>query len=145
MTLDKIMEKCSWSFAYSDKSAQNWGSKLLRYWKYSRPECLKTSGFPELLKHSEVEGMVLKLCKELDVEIDSSILRIVTCCQVMAQKEPLLSFPKKKDACRIQKVKENLKGMDFLSIGSRSPDYKNDNLCKYYKMLWRKFKKTLCK
>ena len=111
--------------------------------QYTRWECLELSGLPESIKNSELEDTALQLFKKLDVEVDSSN---IDDCHQLPSKEPkrvIVKFSERKDANRVRKVKKNLKGMDLSSVGIRSPVYINNSLCKYYKMLWRKYK-NLC-
>ena len=82
-----------------------------------------------------------QLFKKLDVKVDSSNIEDCHWLPGKGPKRVDVKFSKRKNANRIRKVKKNVKGMDLPSVCIRSLVYINDSLCKYYKMLWRKWKK----
>ena len=82
-----------------------------------------------------------QLFKKLDVKIDSSNIEDCHWLPGKGPKRVDVKFSKRKNANRLRKVKKNVKDMDLPSICIRSLVYINDSLCKYCKMLWRKWKK----
>ena len=112
--------------------------------QYSRRECLEITGIPDKTDQKDLENTALNIFRKLDVEIDSSSIEDCHWLRSKGPKNAIIKFSKQKDANRICHCKKNLKGMDLTltSLGISSPVFINDSLCQYYKMLWRKCKKT---
>ena len=81
--------------------------------------------------------------KKFNVKVGSSNIEDCHWLPSKGPKRVIVKFSNQKDTDRVWKVKKSLKGIDVSSIGTRSPVNIKDSLCKYYKMLGRKCKKTV--
>ena len=86
--------------------------------------------------------LILNLFQKIDIEVHPD--DIEACHWVTSNAGPkkvIIKMSRRKDADKIQRTKEKLKGLDLSPIGINSTVFINDSLCRYYKNLWAKCKK----
>ena len=126
-----------WShWLWNIKQNLSWGNN-----QYSKRECLETTGVPDSVSNDDLEETTIKIFDKLDVAIDLSNIEDYHWLKSSGRKKVIMKFARRKDATLIRKNKNKLKGMNFCSVGMNNSVFINDNLCSYYKMLWRKCKK----
>ena len=110
--------------------------------QYSRRECLEIFVVPASVTDNNLEGKVLKLLENIDVEVHPDHTK--ACHWIKSNTRPkkvIIKMSQRKDADKIRRTKKKLKGLDLPSVGINSAVIINDSLCRYYKHLWAKCKK----
>ena len=104
--------------------------------QYSRRECLEIPGVPESVTDDDLEGKVLNLAEKIDVEVYPE--HIQACHLIKSNvgtKKLIIKMSRRKDADKIRRAKEKLKGLYLSLIGIVSAVFIKDSLCRYYKNL----------
>ena len=101
---------------------------------------MEISGVPESGTDNDLEGKVLNLLENIDVEGHPDHIEACHWLKSAGPKKIIIKLSRRKDEDKNRRAKKKLKGLDLSSIDINSVVFINNSLCRYYKNLWAKCK-----